>query len=176
MPLPTKTRGRPPVRFNPDLADKILDEVSAGPTLAEVCKKPGYPHPKTFRRWVREDEDLFTRWQVAQEMRSHSLFDESVDLARSLIYRSLKGEDMDGGRAASQNQIRAVQTAVETLKDAAAKLNPRDYGQRKVGDVVVPIQIITNMNMGQDGKAIDGTTSSVYEITVPAIQVTDVPE
>lgn len=170
MPAIAKTRGRPPVRFNPDLMNKIFDQVSEGPSLKEVCKAQGMPAPRTVYRWLRDDEELWARWQVVKELRSHSLFDHALDLAQRLADTVEK----PNSAPINQTNVRAVMVAIETFKDAAGKLNPHDYGQRRAGQVVVPIQIVTNMNMGQDGKPAAEEGTSIYEITVP-YQVTDVP-
>lgn len=173
MPAIKHNRGRAVTKFSPELVAKIFDHVSRGKSLREVCKDQGMPTPSTVYRWIREDEELFSQWQAVKILRSHALFDEAVDLAKTLVYRGLDGVSMEGGRMATMNQIRAVQVAVETLKDAASKLNPTDYGQRKVGDVVVPIQIVTNMNMGQDGKPTTESGTSIYEIEVTPQVIND---
>jgi hypothetical protein len=50
--------GRPPC-YTAELAGRILDAVSAGRPLGEVCREDGMPCEGTVRQWVREDVDGF---------------------------------------------------------------------------------------------------------------------
>jgi transposase-like protein len=58
-----------PTRYTPELADKIVGEVTSGKTLTDVCREPGMPHVKTVRTWVADNREDFTaRYRQAQEI------------------------------------------------------------------------------------------------------------
>lgn len=143
-----------------------MDAVCHGQTLREVCSQPAkdgsqMPSPRTVYRWVRNDEELFKAWQATKELRAHSLFDEAIDLAHELAYMPTD--------KLTQQKVRALDVAIATFRDAASRLNPSEYAQKRTGDVVVPIQIVTNMDLGQTGKTPVGNSSdAIYEIIVPA--------
>lgn len=169
--------GSKPRLYKPELMERILDEVSAGKTLTEVCEQDGYPKAQTVYKWIREHEDAFQDWEAVKLIKSHMLFDEAVELARWLAYgKRLEGSNKRMPAPESAPRITAIRAAIQTLLEAAAKLNPAEYGQRKANSIVVPIQIVTNMNLGQSGQPLPDSTANVYEITVEPkqLQVIDV--
>jgi hypothetical protein len=50
--------GRPP-RYTAELADRILQELTRGRTMKEICAEPGMPCDNTVRQWVADDVDGF---------------------------------------------------------------------------------------------------------------------
>jgi hypothetical protein len=69
--MPNRTelpmRGRPPL-YTAELAHRILDEVRAGRTLADVCRDDALPAECTVRKWVQDDVDGFAaRYRRARE-------------------------------------------------------------------------------------------------------------
>lgn len=167
--MPINKGGRPPVKINEELLERVLDRVSRGETIREIARQPGMPSAPTMHKWLRDDEEAFKSYQLAKEIKSHQLFDEAVELARGLVAKP-KGLNV----TISAQTISATKIAIETLMAAAAKLNPSDYGQRKAGDIIVPIQIVTTMNLGQGGQAKPGDTANIYELTLEPIKVIDV--
>lgn len=175
-PVIRKGGARPRI-YKPELMERILDEVSSGKTLTEVCEQDGYPKPQTVYKWLREHEEAFSNWEAVKLIRSHMLFDEAVELARWLAYgKRLEGSSRRTEPPKDAPRITAIKHAIQTLMEVAAKLNPAEYGQRKADSVVVPIQIVTNMNLGQGGLPKPADTANVYEITVEPkqLQVIDV--
>jgi hypothetical protein len=53
-------RGRPPC-YTPELAQRLLDGISGGRSLCEVCADAGMPSKVTVRKWVREDVEEFAK-------------------------------------------------------------------------------------------------------------------
>lgn len=163
MPQPEKRQGRPPSKYKPDLMEEILDKVSMGGTLTEICKAPGMPKSGTVHAWVRNEPGLRERWMTALELKSHHLIDEALDLSRSLQPMTMRGELMDVSIA----RTRAVDIRIKALMDMAGRLNPKAYGPRQQISNVVPIQIVTNMNLGQDGVPAIEAGENFYEVSVP---------
>lgn len=149
-------RGRPSKTYVNDVMYEIVKRVSQGETLTAICKEKGMPCTSTFRKWIMENPELNKLWLIAKELRAHALFDEAIDQARILE----RGE----GKEATANQTRALQTAISTLQWAAGRLNPREYGERVPTNPIVPIQIVTNLNLGQEGPAVKYGGDDVFEI------------
>jgi hypothetical protein len=53
-------KGRRPV-YTTDLAQRILDQLSAGRSLRAVCRDAGTPDLNTVLKWMRDDHDGFCR-------------------------------------------------------------------------------------------------------------------
>jgi terminase small subunit-like protein len=60
--------GRPPC-YTAELAQRVLDALSAGRTLGEVCGEDAMPCEVTVRKWVQEDVDGFAaRYRRARQI------------------------------------------------------------------------------------------------------------
>lgn len=130
-------KGRFASTYDPKLAMRVCERIAEGETLSGICAAEGMPDRKTFRRWVVNDPELRKAYDAARELKSHSLFDEALDLAREL-----KGNGLDNAT------VGARRVAIDTLKWAAGKLNPREYGERSDAGPAIAIQINTPLNLG----------------------------
>jgi transposase-like protein len=55
--------------YSRDIADRILDGIAAGQTLARVCRDIGLPCRATVVHWIRDDHDGFAeRYRQAREI------------------------------------------------------------------------------------------------------------
>jgi transposase-like protein len=50
---------KPRTRYSPDVAQRVLDQLGDGSSLAEVCRRDGMPSESTVRLWVRDNVDGF---------------------------------------------------------------------------------------------------------------------
>ena len=165
LPVPSLVpRGRPPTSYTTPLMMKIVERVANGETLTAVCKEPGMPIPSTFRAWIVRNPELRKAWEAAKELRAHAMFDQALDVTKRLLDGNWGKEDAA--------MVRALDAAIQTLKWAAGRLSPRDYGERQPGNPVVPIQINTTLELGQGGTAVGRVEGSVYTIkaTIPAVE------
>ncbi len=138
-PVAVNRGGRPSKPKGRDLLIEICARVATGETLTSIAKENGMPSPPQFRLGVAKDRELQDLWREAKAERPHALFDEALDLARELKGREWGKED--------GNVVRAKQIAIDALRVAAARLNPREYGERSEAKVVVPVQINTTLGL-----------------------------
>src|SRR5271165_5780241 len=148
------TRGRPAALSRENLL-KICTLVALGGTLRKICAEPGQPTATTFRQAVMADPELREQWEIAKSERPHHLFEEAIDLAREIRDRSWAKEET--------NQVTAARVAIEALREAAARLAPREYGQRPASQVIVPVQINTTLDLSA-GKPQRKGSANVYSI------------
>jgi transposase-like protein len=67
--------------YTPELAEFILDELSCGRTLAEVCRDPGMPAEGTVRLWVIENRNDFAAlYAIAREEGDHAMAHQMLDI------------------------------------------------------------------------------------------------
>jgi hypothetical protein len=72
--------GRPTL-YTPELADRILFELSDGRTLRDICRAEGMPSTATIRLWALEDRDGFAaRYRTARENAYHDMSDEILEI------------------------------------------------------------------------------------------------
>lgn len=77
-----------PREYDPILFDVILERVSNGDMLVDICRDRDMPLPATFIRWTRQSDALGARYREALEIGADVLFDEVVTAAHDQdIYR-----------------------------------------------------------------------------------------
>ena len=113
-------------RFTPELWATVLERVSNGESLRQVCRTEGFPPEATIRNWIRSDQELSSQYAQARALQIESWADEVRDVA----YR----EDLEP----NDKRVR-----VDALKWLLSKLKPERYGLDRLlvmGDPSSPIQ------------------------------------
>jgi hypothetical protein len=113
-------------RFTPELWATVLDRVSNGESLRQVCKTEGFPPEATIRNWIRGDQELATQYAQARALQIESWADEVRDEA----FR----DDLEP----NDRRVR-----VDALKWLLSKLKPDRYGLDRLlvlGDQANPVQ------------------------------------
>ena len=68
-------------RFTPEIWATVLDRVSNGESLRQVCRTEGFPPEATIRNWIRDDETLSVQYAQARALQIESWADEVRDVA-----------------------------------------------------------------------------------------------
>jgi hypothetical protein len=114
------------VRYSARLAERIIDEVSTGRSLLEVCAMPGMPDRHSVRRWCIERPDFAERYEKGREWSAYALLDEIddlVDRGQEIVEAAAK----NGGSAQAAASVLREQLNVKRWK--VGKLLPQ-YGER----------------------------------------------
>ena len=102
----------------PEMVATILERIGLGEVGADVCNgKDGMPSWPTFKRWMRNDEELRTAYACARE--------DGVEQNESELLREARRKPVDSVDAAGQR------TLVDTLKWRLSKRLPKDFGDRQ---------------------------------------------
>jgi len=115
--------------------DEILDQVSAGQSLEEVCRGAGMPTPTEFRRWTRRDGELRKLWNMARRDYAHSLFDRMAAITSELATTDWGRED--------NPKVTALGKALDGLKHITARLHPEEYAEQKPGQQAIVVNLVT---------------------------------
>jgi hypothetical protein len=68
--------------YTAELAEKILDGLMDGRTLADICREPGMPGSSTVRDWAETDRDGFAaRYATARRVGYATMMDELLEIA-----------------------------------------------------------------------------------------------
>jgi len=129
----TNGPGRPTL-YSPELAELILDRMWGGDTLTSICEPDDMPAAQTVRKWARLDPHGFgAAFARAREEQAHALFDRARDIADDGSRDYKEEEDPKTGRArvvVDYDHIQRSRLRVETYMKAAARLLPREYGDK----------------------------------------------
>ena len=106
----TSTR---PSKFDPAVAQLILDRLAEGESLRDICSQPGMPDKRTFSGWVTAN-GLSPHYVRARSDGIDHRFDALRDLAAE----------------ANEDNANAVRLRVDTEKWMLSKLKPEKYGDK----------------------------------------------
>lgn len=91
-----------------------LEGMVSGKTLQDVVQGLGYD-PSIIRRWLADDGEWALQYRKARLLQGQAMAEEAVRVARETS-RSSNTED---------------KLLIETLKWAASKANPQEYGEKQ---------------------------------------------
>lgn len=131
--------GRPSKR-TAAIVDAIIDRLSQGEPLAQICRDEGMPHPSTFRDWANGDEALSLRFARAREDGFDQIALDAVKIADYGDEDQIP--DADGNLRTNSEVIQRSKLRVETRLKLLAKWDPKRYGDRQViaGDPEQPLE------------------------------------
>lgn len=145
---------RLPVKYSPELALAICEAVAEGLSLVKVCELPDMPSRGTVYKWLTVYPKFFDAYERAREISAQSLEDEAIDMARMLTAQN----DFTG------TKVQAYNIAMQQLRWSAAHRDRNRYGERAAGTTVVPVQINTTLNLGQNGEPATDNAKSIYTV------------
>ena len=132
-------------KYDAGMALDIIEKVAEGKTLKSILAQDGYPSYATFHKWMTASSELLEAYHRAKELSASALDDEALELARDLVAP---------GRKVTQTRVSAANAAMGQYRWSASRRNPKEYGQTNNLGVVVPIQINTSLDLGDnDGNA-----------------------
>lgn len=97
------------------LADHICGLVREGRTLKDICQQKDMPTINRIYGWLNIYPDFKRRYQMARRDRADHFHDEALSIALNVGHK---------------DDVPAAKLAVDTLKWAAEKANPENYGQK----------------------------------------------
>jgi transposase-like protein len=119
--------------FTAEMAEWILDELSDGRTLAEVCRDYGMPGRGTVRHWVKLDlEGFASRFREAREFGYEAMAEDIVDIADNGVNDWTARCRPDGTTeyALDQEHISRSRMRISSRRWTLAKALPRRYGDK----------------------------------------------
>lgn len=141
--------------YDPEKALAICELVAEGKTVVEITAMEGFPSRPTLYRWLTVFPEFSDAFERAREISAQSIEDELLTMARILKDKN----DFTGVK------VQAYNIAMQQLRWSASRRDPGRYGQKTAVSAVIPIQINTTLNLGQDGKEASTTTDSIYTLT-----------
>jgi hypothetical protein len=141
MPI-DKSQGLPlAFPYTKALADIICQKLIEGTPMSKIVNIPGMPGLFTIGQWRRRHSDFEDAIKFARKMRAERLRDEALLEAESAS--GLAGEFVAGSKL-----------KVDTLKWAAEKDSPEDYGSKvQVSGSVGVVQLLVETGIRRAGDA-----------------------
>jgi hypothetical protein len=138
------------------IVQRVLEAMADGETVKEAVKRMTLPvSDGTVRRWMTEREDWMAAYQVAKKLMASAMAEEALRVARdSTSYSSA-----------------ADRVLIETLKWAASKANPAEYGERQTvehqGAQTLSVKVVEEDIPMRNRKAVESAVMETIAISVP---------
>lgn len=118
--------------YTPELAQTIIERLSAGETLRAICRDDGMPHDRTVRGWVIDDHEGFAApYMRARELGAHAMFDEAIEIADDGGNDWMQRNDPNNpGWQANGEHIQRSKLRLDQRRWALSKIVPKVFGDR----------------------------------------------
>lgn len=117
----------------PEIEQEILERMSRGEPLAEICRSEGMPHMSTWREWCRNDEKLNIAHGHARDDGYDALAAETLRIADDGTNDFVDKMNAEGeviGKAFDKEHVQRSKLRVDTRLNLLAKWDPRRYGNK----------------------------------------------
>jgi hypothetical protein len=114
--------------FTRQVAEQICELIADGMTLTKICEAKAMPSIRTVQRWFLRHSEFHAQYWQARKLSAPILFDRARDIAdntSSDVFVDAKGTKRVDSGIVNRDRLR-----VDTLKWAAAKLNPERFGDK----------------------------------------------
>ncbi len=118
----TSNTGRPS-SYTPEKAQVIIEHLSDGIPLREICRMPNMPAWRTVYDWMGKDEALSAAIASARDLGGDAIAEDIVNLADAKPERTVTGQ-VDNG------WVNLQKLRIESRLKLLAKWHPKKYGER----------------------------------------------
>jgi hypothetical protein len=131
--------GRPAVVIDNEVANLMLQRISQGETVTQVCKTKGFPALSTFYHWVANGNEQFqANFRRARISQANSHVEKCVDIADEATEIIKNLEDPRHSSAIAKittDRIRARQWV-------ASRLHPQGWSERQNLDISGGVKVL----------------------------------
>lgn len=126
-----------------EIIDEIVEGLSIGTPLRELCRMPGMPSWRTVYNWIDADADTATRIAHARELGYEALAEQTLDIADNT--------------AAINEHIQKSKLRIDTRLKLLACWSPAKYGNKATVDVGNKTGETLKVDSGVDSTALVAT-------------------
>jgi hypothetical protein len=112
-----KRRGRPPIEYTEELAERICSRLILGESMAEIAADPEMPSRWKMMDWLAHNEDFQTRCVRARPLQADGAHDKMVHIENGVLEGRIDPA--------------AARVVVSSMQWRAAKLAPKKYGDKQ---------------------------------------------
>ncbi len=114
---------QPDTVYSQEVADKICKRIACGESLRVICEDVDMPHRSSVYDWMDQNKEFAAKYATARARQADAMDDEILETARECTPESANADKVK----------------IDAMKWRAARLNPKQYGDRT--DLVVSGEI-----------------------------------
>jgi hypothetical protein len=119
-----------------DVREELLLRIAEGESVFTISHDEHMPNRTSLYKWIREDPQFRSEYEAALEQRADKFVEQIADLSKYMSERASMG--------ASNEEVTALKSHINTLQWIAARLNAKKYGDRQQLDVDQKITLDEN--------------------------------
>lgn len=119
-----------------DVKEELLLRIAEGESVFTISHDDHMPCRESLYKWIREDPTFRGEYEAALEQRADKYVEQIADLSKYMSERAAMG--------ASNEEVTALKSHINTLQWIAARLNAKKYGDRQQLDVDQKITLDEN--------------------------------
>lgn len=121
-----------PTDYTPEIAARIIAQLSEGKSLRKVCKAEDMPSESAVRQWALDDREGFSaQYTRARELGYLAMADELLEIANTpQIGRKTKTTDEGKVETTEGDMIEHRRLQVDTRKWMLSKMLPKVFGDK----------------------------------------------
>ena len=142
-PGPPKGSGGRPSKYGRELAEEIIQRLSEGEPLRQICRDNHMPEWRTIYDWMYRDPELAAAIARAREIGYDKMAEEVLQIADTPMMGQVQTIDDKGSTVRTEDMLGHRKLQIETRLKLLAKWNPKKYGERVAlaGDADAPLKV-----------------------------------
>lgn len=122
-----------PTDYRTEIAEQICMRMMEGEGVVRICRDENMPCKSTVYRWLIHHKEFADMYARTIPIRADLYFEETLDIADNATNDWMEKFNSEGesqGWALNGEHVQRSRLRVDTRKWAAARLNPRKYGDK----------------------------------------------
>lgn len=138
-PGPPKGSGGRPAKYGRELAEEIIQRLSEGEPLRQICRDQHMPEWRTIYHWMERDPELTAAIARARELGQDAIAEDILREIQDEPERILS----EGGGRIDSGYVQLIRARADIKLKLLAKWNPKKYGDRTTlaGDAENPVVV-----------------------------------
>lgn len=125
----TKKRGRPST-FTMEAADEIVERLSEGVTLREICRGEGMPAWRTVYDWMEANETFAARIARARARGFDAIAEDTLQIIDTVPEMAESWSEAGGSKHRDSAHVSWLKNRAEQRLKLLAKWDPKRYGDK----------------------------------------------
>lgn len=117
-----------PSKYTPEIAQAIVEQLSDGVPLREICRQDGMPAWRTMYDWLEKDDELSARVARARALGYDAIAEQCIDIADDSTQDYVETEK---GQSYNSEHVQRSKLRVETRLKLLACWASSKYGNKQ---------------------------------------------
>lgn len=140
-----------PSSYTPEIGDEIVERISNGEPLRQICRDEHMPSWMSVYRWMDKDADFSLRIARARELGEDAIAQEALLIADTPVEGVRLKETATGIERVTEDMLGHRKLQIETRLKLLAKWNPKKWGEKVTqtvegGDKPLQVENISDLD------------------------------